>query len=125
MQLTADLSQLAPEVRNGIVRRLQHEDLARHALGLADQARMKRLQDTATIGTYKGEIGPPQIILSQDQWQRAMQRYGQLCMMDPDFVPWLLRKNDDMRVKAIGTRAQVGWRAADGKHARNGRNGRE
>ena len=124
MQLTTDLSQLAPEVRSGIVRRLQYEDLARHALGLAEQARLKRLHDAAGLGSYKPELGPAQIILSADQWQRAMQRYGTCCMMDPDFVPWLLKRNDDMRVKQIGTKAQVGWRAPDEKHGKNGREAR-
>ena len=109
MQLTTDLSRLGPETRAAIVKRLQREDQARYAIGVIEQARLKQVQDAAGIGSYKSEIGPPQMVMSQDQWQRAMQRYGQYIFMDPDFVPWLLKKNEDMRVKRIGTKVQVGW----------------
>ena len=109
MQLTVDLSALSPAARSGIIKGLAHADKARHDLGVLDQVRLKRIYDAAGIGSYKAELGPPQMVLSMDQWHRAMQKYGQLCFMDPDFVPWLLKKNEDMRVKQVGTKVQVGY----------------
>jgi hypothetical protein len=55
------------------------------------------------------------MVLSLDQYQRAMQRYGQHIFMDPDFSKWLLKKNDDMRVTPKATRIQVGY--TGGGHA--------
>jgi hypothetical protein len=109
MQLTADLSQVPPDVRNAVIRKLAHEDKARCDLGVLEQRRMKQMHDRAGIGSYKKEIGPAQMILSQDQWQRAMARYGNLIFMDPEFTPWLLKKNEDMRVRDVGTKIQVGY----------------
>jgi hypothetical protein len=115
MQLTADLSQLQPEVRNALIRKLSFEDKARHDLGVVEQVRMKRMYDQAGRGLFKDHLGPAQLIMSQDQHQRAMQKYGQFIFMDPDFVPWLLKHNPDMRVKQEGTRIQTGWTPAQGK----------
>jgi hypothetical protein len=109
MQLTTDLSLLTPEVRNALVRKLQHADKARYDIGLVEQAQMKQFHDRAGIGSYKQEIGPAQMIMSRDQWQRAMQRYGEKIFMDEQFVPWLLKKNPDMRVKQVGTKIQSGY----------------
>lgn len=110
MQLTVDLSQMHPEVRGKIIRKLAHEDKARHDLGVIEQLKMKKLHDAAQIGHYKSELGPARMILSQDQWQRAMQKYGQYIFMDPEFSPWLVKKHPDMAVKDIGTKIQVGYR---------------
>ena len=115
MQLTSDLSQLDPNVRHALIRRLQHADKARFDLGLVEQRRLKQLHDRAGIGAYKENLGPVEMVLSIDKYQRAMQRYGQHIFMDPDFAKWLLRKNDDMRVKPTATRIQVGY--TGGGHA--------
>lgn len=109
MQLTADLSALKPEVRNRLIHRLQREDEARYAIGVTEQIRMKKLRDEMVKTGAYNEVGPMTFIASDDQYQRAMHRYGQLCFMDPDFVPWLLKHNEDMRVKNVGTRIQSGY----------------
>ena len=109
MQLTADLSQLNPEVRKALIRRLQFEDKAQFDLGVVEQRRMAKLYANAPVGTFKEQLGPAQFIMSQDQWQRAMQRYGQHIFLDPEFVPWLQKKNEDMRVPQRGTKIQVGY----------------
>ena len=109
MQLTADLSGLDPSTRHALIRKLAHEDKARHDLGVIEQRRMAQMYQNLPIGSFKSEIGPAQMILSQDQWHRAMQKYGETCWQDPDFTPWLLKRNDDMRVRQRGTKIQVGW----------------
>ena len=117
MQLTADLSQLPPEVRNAIIKKLAHEDKARYDLGVIEQRRMAKLMGDAPVGAFKADLGPAQFIMSQDQWQRAMQRYGEKIFLDPDFVPWLQRRNEDMRVKQSATRIQTGYTGkGDSRH---------
>lgn len=111
MQLTTDLSGLHPETRQQLIKRLAHEDAARYALGAVDQIRLKRYHDAVVKTGAFNEMGPVQMVISQDQYTRAMEKYGPLCFMDPDFVPFLLRKNDDMRVKQAGTRIQSGYTA--------------
>jgi hypothetical protein len=110
MQLTTDLSQLAPDVRNALIRKLRHEDKARYDMGVIEQQRMARLYRNAPTGAFKADLGPAQFVMSEDQWHRAMQKYGQHIFMDPDFVPWLQKHNDDMRVKQSATKIQVGYR---------------
>lgn len=112
MQLTADLSGLSPTVRDSVIRKLQHEDRARYDIGAADQIRLKRYTEKVVKTGAFNEVGPMQFVMSRDQWQRAMHQYGQMIFMDPDFVPFLLRKNEDMRVKQVGTRIQSGWTPA-------------
>lgn len=114
MQFTVDISRINPAVRHGFVRSLHHEDRARHALGVIEQARLKKLYDSAAVAGFNTNLGRAQMILSDDQWKRAMQQYGQFCFMDPEFTPWLLKKNEDFRVKDVGTRIQSGWTAATG-----------
>lgn len=111
MQLTADLSGLNPETRQRVVRHLAHEDKARYDLGVIEQRRMAQMYQNLPVGSFKAELGPAQMILSQDQWMRAMQKYGERCWQDPDFTPWLLKKNEDMRVRQSATKIQVGWTA--------------
>ena len=109
MQLTADLSGLQPDVRQALIRKLQHEDKARFDVGVIEQRRMAQLYQAAPVGAFKEQLGPAQFVMSQDQWQRAMQRYGQNIFQDPDFIPWLQRNNPDMRVKQSATKIQIGY----------------
>ena len=112
MQLTADLSQLAPDVRSALVRKLAHEDKARYDLGVIEQRRLAQLYAKLPRGAFKDHIGPAQFVASHDQWHRAMIASDELkerVWQDPDFVPWLLKKNEDMRVRQTGTRIQVGY----------------
>lgn len=114
MQITADLTGLKPEVRQQLIKKLAHEDKARYDLGLVEQRRMAQMMSAAPVGAFKRDIGPAQMALSQDQWQRAMAKYGTNCFQDPDFVPWLLKHNEDMRVKQSATRIQVGYTGQNG-----------
>ena len=110
MQLTVDLSGMRPDARNGFVRSVRHEDRARYALGLLEQRRMKQQADEVAKAKYKGDMRV-QMVMSEDQWKRVMNDYGQNCFMDPDFVPWLLKQqeNRDMRVKDPGSKIMTGW----------------
>lgn len=110
MQLTADLSQLHPEVRRGIIQNLQHEDAAQYALGAIEQAKLKKFYDAVAMpGFSKKDVGPLHFIISPDQAARCRAIYGDLCFMDPDFVKWLKKGNEDMRVREVGTKIQSGW----------------
>lgn len=119
MQLTTDLSQLHPEIRHALIRKLRHEDRARYDLGAVEQVKLKRATDAAVKTGAFNDVGPMQMVISPDQYQRAMQTFGQHCFMDPDFVPWLLKRNEDMRVKQVGTRIQSGW-TPDSRHYQTG-----
>jgi len=117
MQFTTDLTGLRPEARNQFLRDVVHEDKARYALGALDQLRLKQRADAITAAGYKGDLRA-QMVMSQDQWARAMNQYGERCWLDPDFVPWLLKNNEDMRVRDCGTKIMVGYTgAADLKSA--------
>ena len=112
MQFTINLSGVHPEVRNQVIRHVQHEDRARHTLGLIEQARLKKLHDAMAMpGLLNTEIGRQTMVLSRDQWGRFMQKYGEKCWADPDFAPWVLKKSEhaDLRVKDVGTKIQVGY----------------
>ena len=111
MQLTTDLSQLHPEVRRRIVKNVQHQDAAQYALGAVEQAKLKKFYDAvATTGFSKTDIGPLNFVISQDQAARCRAIYGDLCFMDPDFVKFLKKHHEDMRVREVGTRIQAGYR---------------
>jgi hypothetical protein len=111
MQLTADLSQLHPEVRRRIVKNVQHEDAAQYALGAVEQAKLKKFYDALAVpGFSKQDIGPLHFVISDDQAARARAAYGELCFMDPDFVTFLKRHHEDMRVREVGTKIQSGYR---------------
>lgn len=110
MQLTADLSQLHPEVRRRIVKNVQHEDAAQYALGAVEQAKLKKFYDAIAVpGFSKKDIGPLHFVISDDQAARARAVYGELCFMDPDFVKFLKKHHEDMRVREVGTRIQSGY----------------
>jgi hypothetical protein len=109
MDLTVDLSRLHPAVAQGIIGHLQHEDRARHALGLVEQYRLKRLYDEMAVPGMNTRLGRTTMVRSRDQWIRFMQKYGQLCWADPEFSPFVLKHHPDMRVKDVGERIQSGY----------------
>lgn len=109
MQFTTDISGLPSEVRLALMREYANEDQVRYATGAVEQLRAKRLADAAAVTGMNQEFGRRQMVLSPDQWNRCMTRYGQKCFMDGDFVPFLLRRHDDFRVKDVGTRPQSGY----------------
>jgi hypothetical protein len=112
MQLTADLSQLHPEVRQAIIKNVRHEDTAAYALGAIEQAKLKKFYDAIAVpGFSKSDVGPMHFVISQDQAARCRAIYGDLCFMDPDFVKFLKKHHEDMRVREVGTRIQSGYRA--------------
>ena len=111
MQLTVDLSGVRPDARHQFVKDVVHEDKARYALGLIEQRKLKQHADAIGKAKFAGEFRP-QVVMSADQWKRTMNQYGELCMSDPDFMPWFLKKdeNRDLRVKDPGSKIMVGWR---------------
>lgn len=114
MQLTVNLEGIDPATRHEVIRKLQFEDKARYDLGVIEQRRLAQLYRNLPVGAFKAGIGPAQLVMSPDQWQRAMNASDELrerCFQDPEFVPWLLRHNEDMRVKPLATKIQVGYRA--------------
>lgn len=116
MDLTLDLSGLSPETRLAFQRGLQHEDRARYAVGVTEQLRMKQLADREARAGSNRELGPLRMVMSCDQGDRARREFGPLCFADPEFVPWLLKREEVFRVKETGTRIQSGWTAPDPKH---------
>lgn len=116
MQLTVDLTGVSPGARHEFVRGMKFEDRARYALGLIEQRKLKQQADAFAKAKYQGEFRA-QAVMSQDQWKRAMNDYGQMCMMDPDFMPWFLKKdeNADMLIRDMGSKIMIGWtRAVEG-----------
>lgn len=114
MQLTTDLSGLSPAIRQRIIRRCQHEDKASYDLGVLEQKRMAKLMhEIKGVGLYK-DLGPQVLHLSPDQHQRLMAKYGQMIFMDPDFVPWLLKKpmGEDMRSPDVRCKISSGYSGA-------------
>jgi hypothetical protein len=112
MKLTVDLSGVRMEARQQFLKDMHREDKARYALGLIEQLKLKQRADELAKAKYQGEFRAV-AVLSEDQWKRAMDRYGTMCLSDPDFMPWLLKREEgqDMRVRDPGSKIQVGWRA--------------
>lgn len=111
-ELSLNLAQLHPDVRQSLIKGLVHEDRARHALGVIEQLRLKKMMDAAAQPGFNREIGRTSMVISTGQYQAAQQQYGELCFADPDFGKFLLKKHDDFRVKDVGTRIQSGWTPA-------------
>lgn len=112
MNWTMDLSGLAPASRRAVLAGLQHEDRARHALGVIEQAKLKKFHDAMAIpGVLNNGMGRQVMIRSADQNERFKAKYGQLCWADPDFSKWVLKKTEhaDLRVKDVGEKIQVGY----------------
>lgn len=112
MKLTMDLSGLQPAVAQSVMRHLQHEDRARHALGLIEQLKLKRFYDAhPAFGHGLGGEVRQSAVITADQTQRVRDKYGDLCFADPDFMPWLLKQPEgaDFVVKDVATRIQSGW----------------
>lgn len=109
MKLTQDLTGLHPAVAQSVIRHLQHEDRARHVLGQVDQIRLKKLHDQAAVTGMNTNIGPQQLVVAPDQYQRFRDAYGELFWADPDSSKFVWKHHEDMRVKDVGTRIQSGW----------------
>jgi hypothetical protein len=109
MDFTTDLSRLEPAVRQRIIKKVRHEDRARHELGLVEQQRLAQLHQA--VGRVNTEVGRQAMVISPDQYVRFMQVYGPLCWADPEFGKWVLKQDQhaDLKVKDVGTRIQSGW----------------
>lgn len=119
--LTHDLSALPPDVRERVVKNLQHEDQARWALARIEQAKMAKLyNENVGPGTTKDGLGPLNMVLTQYFRNQLMHQHGQRCMADPDFRKWLRKNYEAVRVRETGTRVQSGWRPVPIKHVLNG-----
>lgn len=107
-KLTHDLSRLHPDVARSVIRHLNHEDEARHALGVIEQIRLKQLHDQME-GNCHTNIGRQMLVVSADQWQRFRDAYGELFWADPDSARFVWKHHEDMRVKDTGTKIQSGY----------------
>ena len=109
IDFTVNLSALTPELARTVQAGFEHEDVAKYKLGLIEQARLKAMADQLAVPGMNNDLGRHQMVLSRNQWLQCLRQYGQLCFADPNFAPWLLRKNEDFRVKDVGTRVQSGY----------------
>ena len=110
MDFTVNLGRLTPDVARKVRAGFEYEDVARYKLGVLEQLRLKRLHDSLPqLGTALGGELRQRLVLSQDQWNRVLRRYGQKCMADPDFAPWLAKQNPDFTVPDRRTKIQTGW----------------
>jgi hypothetical protein len=111
MDFTVDLSGLPPDVANGVIRKIRHDDRARFDLDLIEQQRTKRLMDQVVAPGWNNNIGRQTMQISPGQWAAFMRVYGQHCWADPDFAPWVLKQEQhaDFRVKDVGTKIQSGY----------------
>lgn len=109
MHLTLDLTRLSPELRQSVVKSIHHEDRARYALGVLDQLRLKRLYDQAAEPGWNTDLGRTSMIVSAGQYQEAINQYGEKCWADPDFAPWLRKRDPVFRVRDVPTKVQSGW----------------
>lgn len=107
--LTVNLANVRPEVRHAVLRNLKHEDAAAYALGVIDQIRLKKFYDLHAVPGMNTDIGRQNMVISHGQRLAAYRKYGQMCFADPEFAPWLLKKDDIFRVKDVGTKIQSGF----------------
>lgn len=117
MQLTCNLSNLEPALRERIVKNLQHEDNAAQAVAWANQAKITKFyRDNLNIGA-NGEVGPLLFVMDQTLQQLLCAQYGTLTVgSDPDFAKFIDRKHDKMfSLKAVGTRIQSGYTMQNSK----------
>ena len=109
MELTINLSGLHPATARGVIKGLQHEDKARHDLGVLEQVRLKKFMDAVAQPGFNTEVGRTVMVLSPEQREAAYRIYGQMCFADPDFSKYLLKQNPEFRVKDVGTKIQSGY----------------
>ena len=114
MHLTADLSGLKPELRQRVVKHMQHEDMAKHAIAEVQQAEaVKTYRNLARTGTTKDGFGPlNMIVMPYFRNQLSFQHGGAQVWSDPDFREWVRKRHkDETAIPEVGTRIQSGWRA--------------
>lgn len=109
MELTFNLQGVPPRVAQRIIQTVRSEDAAAYALGVIEQRRLKQFYDNNAVAGMNTDIGKQTMCMSRGQWLTALRQYGQMCFSDPDFAPWLVKKNEDFRVKDVGTKIQSGY----------------
>ena len=109
MELTINLSQLPPATAHAVIKGLQHEDKAKHDLGVLEQLKLKRMMDQAMAPGMNTNLGRASMILSPAQRAMACRLYGDKCFADPDFSKFLLKHHPEFRIRDCGTRIQSGY----------------
>lgn len=109
MELSIDLSGLDVATAQGVIKGLNHEDKARHDLGVIEQLRLKKLADDLAQPGFNNGLGRTVMVLSPEQAAMARRIYGELCFADPDFSKFLLKNHPEFRVKDVGTKVQIGY----------------
>lgn len=112
MVLTADLSELSPQLREAIVKHLCHEDAARLAVSKAEQARAAQMyRNTMRPGENPHhKVGRRHSIIHVGLQQRLAAQYGhETAWQDPDFMKWILKNEESFRVPDVREKISTGW----------------
>lgn len=115
MQFTVDLSGVSPAVRDRIVKHVQHEDVAAYHLACIEQAKAKQLLDQSYAGSgriigVKEGIGPMTGIMHVGIRNWLAAKYGtRTVYSDPDFMPWIRKKDEAFRGLDGRSKIGVGW----------------
>jgi len=111
-QFTTDLSHLPHDLRISIREKLGNEEAARLAVAKANQIRMQKIySDAAQPGTTKDGFGPCTMIMDRGLAAQYRLMFGERCFEDQEWVKWMLRQSPEMKVRAVGTKIQVGYSA--------------
>lgn len=120
MVLTADLSRLAPELREAIVKHLCHEDAARLAIAQTEQAKAAQFyRDVMRPGQNPHQgIGRRHSIIHVGLQQRLAAQYGHAtAWQDQDFMKWILKREEAFRVPDVREKISGGWTpASENRH---------
>lgn len=111
MELSVNLAGLPPHIAQRVIKTVRSEDAAAYLLGVLEQRKLKQFYENNAVPGMNTDFGRQTMVMSEGQRLAAYRQYGQMCFADPDFAPWLLKKNEDFRVKDVGTKIQSGWTA--------------
>jgi hypothetical protein len=116
MQLTVDLSNLDPRTRDRIVKNAVHEDVAQYQLACIEQARAAQYyRHFAEAGRTKDYAGPLKSIIHpyfRNMLSATASSEKELIWSDPEFLRWLMKREDCFRVEECATRVQVGYQGS-------------
>lgn len=108
-ELTLNLQGLPPHIAQRVIHTIKREDAAAYALGVIEQRRLKQFYDQAAVPGMNTNLGRQNMVMSQGMRLQAYRQFGQMCFADPEFAPWLLKRDDVFRVKDVGTKIQSGF----------------
>ena len=113
MQFTVNLSGVSPAVRDRVVKNIVHEDVAQYHLACIEQAKMQQMLDQAYAGTgriieTRPGMGPLTGIMHVGIRNWLAAKYGtKTVYSDPDFMPWIQKKEAAFRGRDGKTKIMV------------------